>query len=233
MSDPRTEPSFARAPEEPPTTPTSSSRPRDEPTTGAGTAGEDATSDEILLLGARLRDESALAQLFDRYSNLVYTLALRIVGDGVMAEGVVQDVFLRCWHGLEQYDASQSTVPGWLLGITRGRAIDLLRGRPSHGRSRDRETLAMPAAREQAVAALAVDVDLRKEVEEALAELSESQRAAVEAAYYGGLTQTEVAEQLGEPVSAVKLGIRDGMRRLRRLLAPIVDPGPVRGRGSS
>lgn len=118
MSDPRTEPSAARPPDEPPTVPSSSV---------AG--GPELTSDEMLLRGVRLRDETALSMLYDRYGGLVFTLALRVLGDRELAEEVMQDVFLRCWHGLEQYDTARGRLAGWLLGITRNRAIDVLRGR--------------------------------------------------------------------------------------------------------
>lgn len=84
-------------------------------------ADADVTSDEMLLLGARLRDETALGMLYDRYGGLVYALALRIVGDRDLAEEVAHDVLIRCWHDSEQYDRSRGTLPGWLLGMARQR----------------------------------------------------------------------------------------------------------------
>src|SRR6185436_5106605 len=118
MSDPRTEPGTAQPPVQP---------------SSGGPAGADASSDEMLLLGARMRDASALGLLFDRYGGLVYTLALRIVGERDLAEEVTQDVFLRCWHGLEQHDPAHGTPGGWLLGVTRGRALERVRGQQLRG----------------------------------------------------------------------------------------------------
>lgn len=187
----------------------------------------------MLLLGARLRDESALAILYDRYSGLVYTLALRVVGDRDLAEEVMQDVFLRCWHGTEQYDPTRGTLPGWLLGIARNRAIDVVRSRQHQARLREREPLPEPGPHEIGVPDRAEEILLREMVSQALTELSAPQRAAIELAYYGGLTQAEVATQLGEPLGTVKTRIRDGLRRLRRVLAPVVDASPVPEGGAS
>jgi RNA polymerase sigma-70 factor, ECF subfamily len=229
MSEPRTEPSAALPPVEP-----SSGGPL-----SGGPAGVEAPSDEMLLRGARQRDEAALLLLYDRYGGLVYTLALRIVGERDLAEAVTQDVFLRCWHGLEEYDSSTGTLPGWLLAIARGRAIEVVRGRQPGAGPREDDPPAEAVARtarevgQPEVPDRADDALLRGTVQEALAELAEPQRAAIESAYYGGLTQTEVAARLGEPLGAVKSGIRDGVRRLRRLLAPIVDDSAVRGDGAS
>ena len=104
----------------------------------------------MLLLGARQRDEDALLMLYDRYGGLVYTLALRVLGDHDRAEEVTQDVFLRCWHGLEGYDAARGTLPGWLLGIGRSRAIDALRGRqPQSDRREPATSLACANRRRQ------------------------------------------------------------------------------------
>jgi RNA polymerase sigma-70 factor (ECF subfamily) len=218
MSDPRTEPSAAQPPDEP---------------SGSVPDGTEAASDEMLLLGARLRDESALAMLYDRYGGLVFTLALRVLGDRDLAEEVMQDVFLRCWHGLEQYDAARGTLPGWLLGIARNRSIDLLRGRQHQARLREREPLPEPGELEPGTPDRAEEVVLRAMVGQALTELSEPQREAIELAYYGGLTQAEVADQLGEPLGTIRTRIRDGLRRLRRMLAPIVDVSAAREGGAS
>ena len=218
MSDPRTEPSAA-----PPVEPSGGGPAANTP------AGVDATADEALLGGARRRDEAALLGLFDRYGGPLYTLALRIVGDRDLAEEVMQDVFLRCWHGPEEFDAARGTLAGWLLGIARGRAIEVLRGRRSAAGPREQPSSPEFDEHRPEAGDRADDIALRGMVEEALGELAEPQRAAIEQAYYRGLTQAEVADRLGEPPGAVKTRIRDGVRRLRRLLAPIVDDSALRG----
>ena len=154
MSDPRTEPSAARPPDEPPTVPSSSV---------AG--GPELTSDEMLLRGVRLRDETALSMLYDRYGGLVFTLALRVLGDRELAEEVMQDVFLRCWHGLEQHVAARGRLAGWLLGITRNRAIDVLRGRQHQARPRESASLPEPGEREPGAPDSADQIALQAEVE--------------------------------------------------------------------
>ncbi len=91
-------------------------------------------------------DETALEILYNRYAGLIFTLALRIVGDPELAREVLQDTFLRCWDGRETYDAGRGRVPWWLMGIARNRAIDLLRSRPHQARLREREQLAVVIA---------------------------------------------------------------------------------------
>jgi RNA polymerase sigma-70 factor (ECF subfamily) len=175
--------------------------------------------DPDLLRRMRLGDESALETLYARYGGLLYTLALRIVGDGELAREVVQDTFLRSWDGRETYDPQRGRVPWWLMGIARNRAIDLLRSRSHQQRIRER---AVPPR--EAPAAPTSDLsDLVSEritVLQALGALSDGQRTAIELAYYKGLTQTEIAEQLGQPLGTVKSRIREAMERLRGLLAP-------------
>ena len=217
MSDPHAEPSTIVPEEEP------SSRP---PT------GAPLVSDELLLPGLRMRDEQALGQLYDRYGETVFTLALRVVGDRNLAEEVTQDVFLRCWNGLDQFDATRGTVPAWLFSITRDRAIDAVRGREGRERPDERDTVTAPAASEAMPRDRADGDAMRAMVGQALNELAEPQRTAIELAYYGGLTQTEVATRLDQPLRAVKIRIRDGLRRLRRALAPLTERAPARDGGA-
>ncbi len=169
----------------------------------------------------RLGDESALESLYARYGGLVYTLALRIVGDPELAREVVQDTFLRSWDGRETYDPERGRVPWWLMGIARNRAVDLLRSRSHQARIRERGA-ALPeifvaASGDPAEAMLA-----RRTVLDALRELSDGQRTAIELAYYGGLTQTEIAHELGEPLGTIKSRTREAMERLRKLLGPLI-----------
>jgi RNA polymerase sigma-70 factor, ECF subfamily len=167
-------------------------------------------------------DETALELLYGRYGGLVFTLALRIVGDPELAREVLQDTFLKSWSGSESYDARRGRVPWWLMGIARNRAIDLLRSRSHQARMREQERLS-PQAPETSERGLDV-LGVRREMVEALQTLTAVQRQAIELAYYGGLTQAEIARQLGEPLGTIKSRTRDAMDRLRTLLASIIEP---------
>jgi RNA polymerase sigma-70 factor (ECF subfamily) len=190
-----------------------------------------AASDELLLLGARRHDEDALGMLYDRYGGLVFTLALRIVGDRDLAEEVMQDAFLRCWNSMDQFDGERGTVASWLMGITRNRAIDVLRGRQHQARLRENQTLPEAGPLEPGTPDSSDDVVLQQTVGQALAELTDPQRQAIELAYYAGLTQAEVAERLGEPLGTVKTRMRDGLRRLRRMLSSVIDDSAIQDGG--
>ena len=179
--------------------------------------------DPELIRQMRLGDESALEILYARYGGLVYTLALRIVGDPELAREVLQDTFLRSWDGREAYDPARGRVPWWLMGIARNRAIDLLRSRPHQARLREQERL---SGQERATADPDTEEILlvRRAVTDALGQLSSLQREAIELAYCGGLTQAEIARQLGQPLGTVKSRTREAMDRLRRVLAPVIGP---------
>ena len=169
----------------------------------------------------RLGDETALEALYARYGGLVFTLALRIVGDPELAREVLQDTFLRSWDGRETYDPRRGRFPWWLMGIARNRAVDLLRSRPHQVRLREQERLPSGAhAGEPAHPGTADAVVLRRAVTDALERLSGAQREAIELAYYGGLTQAEIARHLGQPLGTIKSRTREAMERLRSLLEP-------------
>jgi RNA polymerase sigma-70 factor (ECF subfamily) len=186
-------------------------------------AGEPA--DPELLRRMRLGDEMALEALYARYGGLVFTLAVRIVGDPELAREVLQDTFLRSWDGRETYDPGRGRVAWWLMGIARNRAVDLLRSRPHQARlrERDRAPARLPAGA-AAGASPADALDLRRAVTGALEELSGTQREAIELAYYAGLTQVEIAQRLGQPLGTIKSRTRDAMDRLRALLEPLIEP---------
>jgi len=185
--------------------------------------GADQPPDMQLLRQMQTGDEAALEVLYRRYAGLVFTLALRIVGDPELAREVLQDAFLRCWDGRETYDPGRGRVPWWLMGIARNRAIDLLRSRSHQARLREQEPLS-GATRTPNQLDAADAVALRHGVARALEGLSAVQRQAIELAYYGGLTQVEIAEQLDEPLGTVKSRTREAMERLRVSLWPLIEP---------
>ena len=188
--------------------------------TSAGAGPEDPADPELLRRMGR-GDEAALEALYARYGGLVYTLALRIVGDSELAREVLQDTFLRCWNGRETYDPVRGRVAWWLMGIARNGAIDLLRSRPHQARLREQERLTGEESVDPEPAERAV---LRHTVAGALQGLSTVQREAIELAYYGGLTQVEIAQALKEPLGTIKSRTRDAMERLRQLLGPSMEP---------
>jgi len=187
-------------------------------------SGAEQPGDAELLRRMRGGDEAALEVLYGRYGGLIFTLALRIVGDPELAREVLQDTFLRSWDGSESYDTQRGRVPWWLMGIARNRAIDLLRSRSHQARLREQERLSPQAQSTEAADSGADALGVRREVVEALRGLTAVQRQAIELAYYGGFTQAEIARELGEPLGTIKSRTRDAMDRLRGLLSSIIEP---------
>jgi RNA polymerase sigma-70 factor (ECF subfamily) len=179
--------------------------------------------EELLALVARRHDE-ALGALYDRYIRLVYAVALRITGDRHTAEEVVQDVFQNVWQAASTFQAGAGSCAAWLLGITRHRAIDVTRSKRERARARE-EALDQswsPSGGLQPED----EVDqrlLRDTVRAALGDLPAVQRQAIELAYYGGLTRSEIAAELGEPVGTIKTRLRLGLLKLRDLLRPTME----------
>jgi RNA polymerase sigma-70 factor (ECF subfamily) len=167
-------------------------------------------------------DETALATLYDLHSRAVYSLALRIVHDEADAEDVLLDVFDQAWRQAGRYDARRGTVAGWLLNLARSRAIDRLRARrarPDTAAATGDVALALlPAHAADPGDALAAARDAEK-VRRALSELPVLQRLAIELAYFEGLTQSEIAERLEQPLGTVKTRIRNGLLKLREVLS--------------
>jgi len=168
-------------------------------------------------------DQTALAELYDRHSRQVYSIAVRILQNPADAEDVVQDVFSQAWRHASRYDVARGAVGAWLLTVARSRAIDRLRAR------RVRPDLAAPGkiVRDVLDPALLQDAQLltAEQVERlrgALGELPMPQRTALELAYYEGLTHKEIAERLQEPLGTVKTRIRLAMSKLRDTLAGAV-----------
>lgn len=175
-------------------------------------------TDEELLQGIKHGNEDALAALYERYAGFVTAVAIRILGDRAIAEEVVQDTFLRCWQRAETFDAERGRVGAWLLSIARNRAIDVLRSRSSQARRRESEFIpdTSPSSAPEMIDAIA----MRDVVARALKELSTEQRQVIELAYYGGLTQAEIARELGAPLGTVKTRARTALNKLRGSLRP-------------
>lgn len=174
-------------------------------------------ADAGLLRAIARGDESAFAALYEQYSPILFGLLLRIVRDRPEAEDVLQEVFLQIWQQAANFDAARGRPFTWLVTLTRSRAIDRLRSRES------RERTANAAAREvvEEVGDAAADVfraEQREVVRGALGAIPEEQRRTLLLAYFEGLTQTEIAARLGQPLGTVKTRMRSGMQKLRELL---------------
>ena len=174
-------------------------------------------SDEALLSLVASSDEQALAELYDRFGRVAYGLALRILRDEALAQDAVQEAFLGIWRSADRFLAERAKASTWVLTFVHRRAVDLVR------REDRRRGEPLERAPEAAAPATAEDEATlgfqRRLVQQALAQLPPEQREALELGYYGGLTQSELAEQLGQPLGTIKSRMFSGLSRLRDLLA--------------
>ena len=162
------------------------------------------------------RDVSAFEELYDRHSRLVYALVLRILQQAPTAEEVVQDVFLQLWRNTAQYDGSRGPFVPWLLAIARNRALDQLRLKSERQRRREEQTDELPPV--VAIPDLEGSLDEKRRatrVRELMNSLHPQQRRAIELAYFEGLSHSEIANALKEPLGTVKSWIRNGLLRLK------------------
>jgi RNA polymerase sigma-70 factor (ECF subfamily) len=165
-------------------------------------------------------DDSALAELYDRHARLLYALALRIVREATDAEDVLQEVFSQVWRQASRFDTSRGTVVGWLVTVTRSRALDRLRRRRARPETADGDQLATEMADpSEGVDVQLVTTEQAERVRVALASLSDDQRVPLELAYYEGQSQSEIAATLSVPLGTIKTRIRQALRRLRDALA--------------
>jgi RNA polymerase sigma-70 factor (ECF subfamily) len=177
-------------------------------------------SDAELIARVARRDETALGLIYDRYGRLVYAIGLRITGDRQVTEEVVQDVFQAVWLSAAGFQLG-ANLPAWITGIARHRAIDATRS--AGFRARAREDQLDPSWAEWTPAPVdeAEELAQRVVVRSALDALPETQRRALELAYYAGLTHAEIAERLGEPVGTIKSRLRMAVQKLREVLGGV------------
>lgn len=178
-------------------------------------------SDAEIVLAVASADLQALAQLYDRYGALAYSVALRVLNDAGLAEDVVQESFLKIWSAAESFDPRRGSVRTWLMTIVRNRSIDQLRGHGAHVR----QELDLGQARHVSAVGPGSDpwqdVSLsleRKAVAEALSRLPAEQKQALELAYYGGYSQREIAAMSRVPLSTVKGRMRLALEKLHSYL---------------
>jgi RNA polymerase sigma-70 factor (ECF subfamily) len=164
-------------------------------------------------------DTSAVADLYDRHARAIYSLALRILSDAAEAEDVVQDVFTQAWRQASRYDAARAPVVGWLLVIARARALDRLRAQRSRiVADRMDESTPQPRDPDPSQEVLAITGEQAERLRGALSVLPDGQREAIELAYYQGLSQSDIAERLQQPLGTIKTRIRTGLLKLREVL---------------
>jgi RNA polymerase sigma factor, sigma-70 family len=173
-------------------------------------------SDEALVALAARSEQSALAELYDRFGRPAYGLALRILRDEALAEDAVQEAFLALWRTAARFVPERGKASTWILTLVHRRAVDIVR-REERRRADALEQAPEPESR------VAVDEEAwlrlqRERVQDALRKLPDQQREAIELAYYGGFTQSELAERLGQPLGTIKSRMFGGLARLRELL---------------
>ena len=184
---------------------------------------EDRAADQAALARMARGEGDAVAELYDRHARPIYSLAMRILGDTTDAEDIVQEVFSQAWRQASRYSASRGAVGAWLLTLARSRAIDRLRARRARPRGIGDDRIAdhLPDAGPPADSQVLSSEQVAK-VRAALEELPLLQRAAIELAYFEGLTHAEIADRLEQPLGTVKTRIRLAMLKLRDVLAGTV-----------
>ena len=171
--------------------------------------------DAILVSAIRSGDQQAMAQLYERYSSIVYSVALRVLGDTGAAEDVLQEVFMQLWRSPDVFDATRGSLPGWLAVITRNRAIDSLRKRRPEADITDVVVSIEPDFVGRAEWSRALE-----KIRGVLRDMPPLQRSALEMAFFEGLTHTEIAGKTGEPIGTIKTRIRAGLLTLRKAFNP-------------
>jgi len=175
---------------------------------------------ERLLEQVARGEREALLILYDRFSPSLLAVAFRITSNRAEAEDILQDVFTRAWREAASFDRARGTAMAWLVTLTRNRSIDIVRARRRRSQHEDAEAEAPPAVEPSSTPELAlVDAERAAAVRLALETLRDEQRKVLELAYFGGLSHSEIAERLQQPLGTVKTRIAQAVKRLREELA--------------
>jgi RNA polymerase sigma-70 factor, ECF subfamily len=187
--------------------------PESRPRTGSQIPGAGSRSDDSLLLAVRQHDAAAMAELFDKYGSLVFSVAFRILHDEQQAQDIVQDIFFQTWMSPREWTRGQGSLGGWFAVVARNRAIDVLR------RRRFTETV------DEVVLASPLDVEVEAErsrlIDRVRAEMESfppEQQRSLELAFFEGLTHAEIADRTGDSLGTIKTRIRLALNRLRKAL---------------
>jgi RNA polymerase sigma-70 factor (ECF subfamily) len=176
---------------------------------------ETPSRDADLVARLQRRDPQALAELYDRYGRLAYSLILRVVRDAAIAEDLVQETFLRVWNRAQGFDSEKGAIGPWLLAVARNRAIDYLRSVSGRERNAlefeetDHPTLYTDMEHDLLIS------DKARRVKAAMERLPDNHRQVLELAYFEGLSQTEMAERMGQPLGTIKTWVRTALKSLR------------------
>ena len=171
------------------------------------------TTDSMLMSRIRAGDEDALAALHDRYASVVYSVALRVLGETTQAEDILQDIFIQLWRNPQRFDSSRGSLGAWLAVIARHRAIDQLRRRRPESDIED-VVISVDTRLEQSTDRSIAIAKVRAAVER----LPVEQRQPLELAFFQGLTHSEIATKTGEPLGTIKTRIRSALLALRKAL---------------
>ncbi|HTG17937.1 MAG TPA: sigma-70 family RNA polymerase sigma factor [Blastocatellia bacterium] len=178
---------------------------------GRGSLHPSSADDKKLLERVQARDQTAMADLFDRYSGMAYSVAMRVVNDSAQAEDVMQDVFFQLWQNPKSFVSDRGSLGAWLAVVVRNRAIDVIRRRKPTDPVED---VVLPAS-----ANVAAEVEHRtmiEQVRKVMKDLPPEQRESVEMAFFEGLTHAEIAKKKGEPLGTVKTRIRAALITVRK-----------------
>src|SRR6185436_16488237 len=178
--------------------------------------------DSGLVARMQRRDPQALAELYDRYGRVTFSLILRVVRDTGIAEDLVQETFLRVWNRVNGFDAQKGSIGPWLLAVARNRAIDYLRSAVGRDRNaleyEETDPPSLYCDMEKDILAS----DKARKIRSAIDKLPANYRQVIELAYFEGLSQTEMAERMGQPLGTVKTWVRAALKTLRDELGAVV-----------